>query len=104
MLDVLTPAGPGTLMRAVALAELGVYRLARRDCELYSIQVVSAGPWCRARVMNGKYRVLWYEPSTFPGSWWLGADSEDGLIVEIAGKDTSASLLINWREADRTLK
>jgi hypothetical protein len=99
-IDVFAPSAPGSLMRAYRIDEAGLFRLARRSCELYSVQIVSAGAWARCRVLNGLGRVLWYQPSSFTGSFWLGAGAEDGLLVEIGSQDRAPCLSINWRESD----
>ncbi len=99
LIDLRVPAAPGSLMRSVVVSKPGKYRLARRDCELYSVQIVSAGAWGRAKVMNGKGRPLWEQPSTFTGSFWLSAGAEDGIIVHLYSTE-SPNLTINWREPD----
>lgn len=102
-IDVYTPAGPGSLMRSHSVDRIGIFRLARRACELFSVQIVSAGAWGRARVMDGDGRVLWSQPSTFTGSFWLGAGAYKGLLVEVASRDRAPNLTVNWREANREM-
>jgi len=97
--DLYAPCAPGSLMRAQIVDKVGLFRLARRSCELYSVQIASAGAWARMKVMNGRGRVLWLQPSSFTGSFWLGAGAEDGLLVEIGG-DSAPQLSINYREPD----
>lgn len=99
--DVYTPPAPGSLMRAASITLPGTWRLARRDAELYSVQIVSSGAWGRARVSDGNERALWFQPSTFTGSFWLGAGAEDGLLVELSALDVAANLTVNWRERDQ---
>ncbi len=84
-------------MRSRAITEKGMFRLARRDCELYSVQIIR-NAWGRCRVTNGKMRSLWCQPSLFAGSFWLSAYAEDGLIVE--NDSDFGEFLINWREPD----
>ena len=101
-LDIYTPAAPGSLMRSAVLDRPGIYRLARRDCEIYSIQVLNAGDWSRARIMTGRDRAVWYMPSVFTGSFWLSGGLEDGLIAELSAMNFII-LSINWREPDRSI-
>ena len=103
LVEIYSPSAPGSLMRAARVDEKGLFRLARRSCELYSVQIVSAGAWARLRVMDGLRRVLWYQPSCFTGSFWLGAGAIDGLIVEIGSQDRAPNLTINWREPNAEL-
>lgn len=99
MIDYFVPAGPGSLMRSVTLDEVGIHRLARRSCELYSVEITAG--WGRLRVSNGCGRALWYQPSMFTGSFVLGCAAEEGLIVEIQGG--APTVQVNWRELDRSL-
>ena len=103
-IDVYAPAAPGSLMRSVKVDRAGLWRLARTSCELYSVQIVSSGSWGRARVMDGRGRALWCQPSTFTGSFVLGASAIDGLIVELASMDMAANLTINFRVPSRELR
>lgn len=108
--DIYAPAAPGSLMRSMRLTMSGLWRLARRDAELYSVQIVSAGSWARARVLNAAHdpiwpspdmeEMLWYQPSTFTGSFWLGGAARGGLLVEISSNlpYEACNLTINWRE------
>jgi len=98
--DVFAPAAPGSLMRTAKVDQVGRFRLARRSCELYSVQIVSGGAWARCRVTNGLGRALWEQPSSFTGSFWLSAGAIGGLIVEVSAIDRGANLTINWREPD----
>lgn len=99
------PAAPGSLMRSLRLGghKPGLYRLARRGCELYSVQILSGGSWGRIKVMDGHERELWAQPSTFTGSFWLGAWADGGLLVEVSSRDYAPNLTINWREQDQRL-
>jgi hypothetical protein len=87
-------------MRSAFIDDLGLVRLARRSCELYSVQILSAGAWVRARVLTGTGRPLWFQPSTFTGSFVLMAGAEDGLILEMGGRDRGATIVVNYREPD----
>ena len=90
-------------MRSLKIDDPGRWRLARRDSELYSVQIVCSGAWGRARVTDGRGRTLWFQPSTFTGSFVLGAGALDGLIVELDSQDQAPNLSLNWREADREI-
>ena len=94
------PAAPGTLMRTAKVDRVGRFRLSRRSCELYSVEILSGGSWGRWRVTNGHDRELIMQPSTFTGSFWLSAAAADGLIAEVASIDHGANLTVNWREPD----
>ena len=98
-----TPCAPGSLMRSATVDRLGLTRLCRRSCELYSVQILSAGAWIRARVLTGTGRPLWFQPSTFTGSFVLMAGAEDGLILEMGGRDRGAAIMINWREPTKDI-
>lgn len=98
-----TPTAPGSLMRSCTVDRLGITRVCRRAAELYSVQIYSAGPWVRARVLTFTGRQLWFQPSTFTGSFLLMAgtcDDEGGLMLEMSGYDRGAVIGLNWREAD----
>lgn len=85
------------------MARPGMFRLARRSCELYSVQIVGGGTWTRIRCLTGAMREVWEQPSAFTGSFWLSAACEDGLIVEVSAMDEPScpNLTINWREPTR---
>ena len=97
------PCAPGSLMRSCTIDRLGITRVCRRAAELYSVQISSSGPWVRARVLTGADRPLWFQPSTFTGSFVLMAgvgDDEPGLLLEMSGYDRGAVITLNWREKD----
>lgn len=85
-------------MRAIQLHEVGKFRVSRRDAELYSIQITSAGAWGRIRVYNGCGRLIFNLPSTFPGSFWLSAGMEEGIIVCLDSKTAAPTVSVNFRE------
>lgn len=99
-IDVYAPSAPGSLMRSIRLNRPGLWRLARRSCEAYSVMIVSAGAWGRFRVTDGAGRPVFMQPSTFTGSFWLGGGCEGGLLVEIDARDSATNLTVNWREPD----
>lgn len=100
IVDLYAPTSPGSLMRAICIMKSGVWRISRRASELYSVQIVSSGAWGRARVMDGDGRVLWFQPSTFTGSFWLTAGAYHGLVVELDAAEVAPNLTLNWREQD----
>jgi hypothetical protein len=101
--DILVPAARGSLMRVAELHEVGLFRISRRDAELYSVQITSAGAWGRIRVWNGTGRILWRMPSTFAGSFWLGAGADEGLVVSLESMTQAPMLTVNFRELDLEL-
>lgn len=100
IVDIYTPASPGSLMRTAVLTKPGLYRLARRDAELYSVQITNAGDWGKAWMKTGTGRPVWHQVSTFTGSFWLQAGCEDGIIAELLALHTMC-ISVNWRERDR---
>lgn len=104
LIDVYTPCEPGGLMRSTRVVRRGLYRLARRDAELYSVQIIGSGSWGRARLLDAN-RVMWEQPSTFTGSFWLGGGARGQMVVELyaSSEHDAANLTINWREKDRHL-
>ncbi len=103
LVDLKIPAAPGSLMRAVQLWHTGYFRLARRDAELYSVQITCSGAWAHFKLFNGRGRVLFNMPSAFTGSFWLGAGAEDGLIAHLYSASQAPTLTVNFRERDLQL-
>lgn len=106
IVDEYVPSAPGSLMRSLVIDRLGFTRVCRRPCELYSVQIIRAGAWVRARVLTGSGRALWFQPSTFTGSFVLNAgvgEDEPGLILEMGGRDSAAHITLNWREPDQRI-
>lgn len=103
MIDVYVEASPSTLMRCARVSRPGLFRLARRDCELYSVQIVGGGTFTRVKMVAGSGREIWEMPSSFTGSFWLSAGCEEGLMCEVHARDevSCPNLTINWRETDR---
>ncbi len=97
IVDMMVPCCPGSLTRSVQIVKAGKFRISRRHAELYSVQIVSSGSWGRARVTDAQGRVIWYQPSTFTGSFALGAGCENGIIVELSGTN-AMNFTINFRE------
>lgn len=87
-------------MRSIRLGQSGLWRLSRRTCELYSVMIVSSGAWGRFACRTGEGRVVFMQPSTFTGSFWLSGCCEAGLLVEIDSRDAATNLTIGWREPD----
>lgn len=105
MIELTTPPAPGSLMRARRLATPGVFRLARRWAELYSVQIVGSGTWSRIRCYDGTGVRKFEQISAFTGSFWLSAACEKGLIVEVHARYAAdcPNLMINWREQNAKL-
>ena len=97
--DIFVPPAPGSLMRCALLDQAGVFRLARRTCELYSVEIMNPGAWPRYIIRESGGRIAWYEPSAFTGSFTHGGGMSD-LVVEIHAASTPLAC-INWRETDR---
>jgi hypothetical protein len=100
IVDLYVPPAPGNLMRSKQVQGRGFFRLARRDCEFYSIMIL-CNAWGRARVMDGNGRALWYQPSLFAGSFVLCAGAMGGLIIESTGEN--ANFALNWRESNQEI-
>lgn len=104
MQDVWGRPAPGSLMRSIRIGTPGIFRLARRDCELYSVMITSSGAWGRARLFDAEGNNIWFQPSTFTGSFVLNAGAFGGLLAELYSQDPFAAwLTINWRERDRNV-
>lgn len=103
MIEVYAPSAPGSLMRAYRINRAGVYRLSRRSCELYSVQIVAAGAWGRVQLEDAEGELKFLQPSMFTGSFWLSGGSIGGLIARVDARDASPNLAINWREQDQEL-
>jgi hypothetical protein len=88
-------------MRSAMLNRAGKFRLARRACELYSVEIMNPGAWPRYIIRESSGRIAWYEPSAFTGSFVHGGGMED-LIVEIHASSTPLAC-INWREETRDI-
>lgn len=101
--DLYVPSAKGSLMRAVLLQSIGKFRISRRDAEIYSVQIVNAGAWASLVVADGSGRELFIQPSTFTGSFWLGAGALGGIIAYLRSKTMAPSIVINFRERDQKL-
>jgi hypothetical protein len=101
--DIKTPAVSHSLMRTVRLAHIGVFRLARRSAEFYSIMIDHSGSFCRLIVRNGKGVPLFDQFSSFTGSFVNQAYAEGGIVVDVEGKQQAPLLSVNWREPDLQL-
>lgn len=102
MKDLYSPANPVTLTRTVMIDRIGVFRLARRSAELKSVMIINPGAWARIKVCDGKNRQLVEVPSTFTGSFQIGCECVDGIVVHIQASGTP-NLSISWREPDREI-
>ncbi len=99
--DMYVPPAPGSLMRCAVLKKPGKFRLSRRDCELYSVEIMNPGAWPRYIIRDTDDRIAWYEPSAFTGSFTHGGGMKD-LVVEIHSSSTPLAC-INFREQDREI-
>lgn len=90
---------PGSLMQAVSIGKTGTYRIARRDAELYSVQICSAGAWGSAKIFDAEGNDMWFQPSAFTGSFVINGHAVGGLLARIYSNDSFApNLTINFRE------
>jgi hypothetical protein len=98
IVDLYAPTAPGSMMRSIIVNRKGLWRIARQAAEIYSVQIISSGTWGRARVMDGDGRPIWYQISTFTGSFWLAAGTYTGVLVELDSAEAAApNLTINFR-------
>jgi hypothetical protein len=88
-------------MRSAMIMSAGKFRLSRRPCELYSVEIMNPGAWPRYIIRESTGRMAWYEPSAFTGSFVHGGGMED-LVVEIYSSSTPLAC-VNWRELDREI-
>lgn len=103
IIDVKVPAPSRSLTRAIQLWHKGLFRISRRDAELYSVQITSAGAWARIRIWNGLGRLIFHQNSTFTGSFVLNGGAEAGIIVGLEAMDIAPNVMINFRERDNKL-
>ena len=98
--EIHAPASPHMLFRAHQIRESGLFRLSRRDCEFYSIQIQAGGGWGRIAVYDGNGLLKFYQPSTFTGSFKPEAGCEGGLIIYAYGAEVPAFITMIWRECE----
>jgi hypothetical protein len=105
IIDLYIPPAPGSLTRSAALLTPGIFRLSRRDCELYCAQIVGQGAWAKACIMDGEGRDLWEQPSCFTGSFVVTSFAKGGLIAHLyCLKDSDAiNFTVSWREPDKQI-
>ncbi len=101
--DLYVPPSVRSLMRTVCLSKHGKWRLARRHCRLQSVMICSAGAWAALVSYTGIGRQIWMMPSTFTGSFYLGAHCERGFIMELHSLTTAPEISVSWQEADREI-
>lgn len=101
--DILGRPSPGSLMRSAVISSRGVFRLARRDAELYSVMIMREQG--SARVYDAEGNTLWYQPSVFTGSFVIMGHAVGGLYVHIHSLDerSTPTLSFNWREQDQEM-
>lgn len=87
-------------MRGIQIDENGVFRISRRTSELNSVKILHGGSCGLLEVSNGKGRPLFRQPSAFSGSFPLGLEAEDGLIIKLFS-DIPPSIQVSWREPDK---
>lgn len=97
IVDLRVAPAPGSLMRAVSFRRSGRTRLARRDAELYSVEILCQGSASYLRVTDARGVLLFFQPSAFTGSFVIAGHSPGGLIVDMEG-GTPATITVNWRE------
>lgn len=103
-IDLYTQAAPKALMRSRVFKESGIFRISRRDCELYSVEIKTCGAWGRLLILDGNSDWVFYQPSAFTGSFVLGACCFGGMYLwAVSGPGADSLLTINWREQDRKL-
>ncbi len=98
--DVQAPAFKHSLTRSTSIPWVGSTRIARRGAELYSIMITHSGSFCRVIAKNGKLVPLFDMFSAFVGSFVIGGWAEDGIIIDVEGKQQPPILQVNWREPD----
>jgi hypothetical protein len=101
--DIQVPTEQGSLLRSCQIMENGMYRLSRRTSELVSVKILFAGSAGFFEVANGSGRPLFRQPSAFTGSFPLGCEARDGLVLHIEA-DIPAHIQVSWREPDAELK
>jgi hypothetical protein len=102
--DLYTPSAPGSLMRSRMFNSSGMFRIARRHASLYSVEIKAAGSWGRILIYDGDGKLVFYQPSTFTGSFVLEGGCRNGIIVHInSGAGSDGLFMVNWREKDRAL-
>jgi hypothetical protein len=103
--DLYTPSLPGMLMRSLLVRESGLFRLARRTCSLFSVEIKALGSWGRILLFDEHENLIFYQPSTFTGSFVIDGCAFDGLYLlsDCGNGKTDALLTINWREADAAM-
>lgn len=110
--DVFTPADPFSKMRTLICKDSGLFRVARRTCSVYSVEIKSCGSWGRVLLFNEDYdidkdwerSVLFCQPSTFTGSFVLEGCAWGGLyLLAMCGPGSDLVLTVNYREPDAAL-
>lgn len=106
--EVRAPSAPNSLTRSHVIDTPGVYHLARRDCELYCVNVIRSGMSSRIRVYDGLFRPLFSLPAgSAPGfcsdSFPIGGFCEKGMYVTSHSRSTFPLFGVTWREKDLQL-
>jgi len=104
--EIFTAPSPRSLKRIRMFWTSGMFRVARRDCSLYSVEVANCGAWGRLRIFTGTGRIVFDMPSLFTGSFPLEGFCEGGLICHIAcgpGSDILMSVTFTEPDTDQVL-
>lgn len=101
--EVKAPSAPNSLTRMHVIDAQGTYRLSRRDCELYTVNVIRSGMASRIELYTGDLRGVFSLPAgSSPGfcsdSFPLGGFCERGLYVRCSGG--APLFAVTWREKD----
>ena len=101
--DIKAPSAPNALTRMHVIDTPGTYRLSRRDCELYAVNIIRSGMASRIGLYTGKLRGVFSLPAgSAPGfcsdSFPIGGFCEDGLYVQALGGMPLFGVI--WREKD----
>lgn len=100
--DLFAPAAPGSLMRSILVEGPGRFRIARRNCEIYSVQIPTCGDLAKFRLLDACGETKFFMPTVFTGSFWLSAGCDGGLIAELDALNV-VTIVINYREPDQKL-
>lgn len=97
--DLIVPRSKATLTRSATILQSGLFRLSRKTCSLYSVEIKSCGAWGRILILDGDENEVFFQPSTFTGSFVLDACCWNGLYVwNMSGPGSDSPINVNWRE------
>jgi hypothetical protein len=102
--DVVVAPHPGSLLRAAVLDRPGVYRLARRSCQLDTVFLGNLGSWAQCTIYTGAWRPVLHLPTMVTGTFKLGGYCERGLLTRISARSGASPLVsVSWREPDQAV-